>query len=509
MTRARGGGARLRHLMALEPRGPRQLRRLVRGLFGIEVLDVARERGSTPPLAYLSHAFFEPGEGVGLSRDAVVWANRGGGKTMLGAVATLLDLIYKPGIEVRVLGGSLEQASKMYEHLSRLLDLPTMRGVLAAPPSARRVVLRNGSRVEVLAGSQRSVRGVRAHKLRCDEVEEFDPAVWEAAQRVTRSGRCGGRWVGGAVEALSTMHRPGGLMSGLTRNGERLEIPENENIRGTPVKSSGGGVKVFRWNAIDVVARCPPALACEGCELWDDCRGRAKHATGFVPVEDLLSQRGRSSRIAWEAEMMCRRPGVRHAVFPAFDERRHVAPFDQAESTSGSWVGGMDFGLRAPTVMLWACVDSDTLHVVSEYDATDRTLPEHLVWIKRQAEREAIPPAHDLAFVAIDPAGLARNAHSGHSDAALLRKAGYAVRARGQAIAPGIEAIRRRLDHATLRIDPRCTKLIAALRAYHFDPRNLHTQTPVKDGPDHWCDALRYLVTAWETNAPATTGSYL
>ena len=39
----------------------------------------------------------------------------------------------------------------------------------------------------VLAQSQRSVRGLRVQKLRCDEVELFDPAVWEAAQLTTRS----------------------------------------------------------------------------------------------------------------------------------------------------------------------------------------------------------------------------------------------------------------------------------------------------------------------------------
>lgn len=493
----RGGGARLRSLAALEPRGPRQLRRLVRGLFGINVLDVVREPGSTSPLAYLTHAFFEPPAGQP-ARDAVVWANRGGGKTMLGAVATLLDLIYKPGIEVRILGGSLEQASKMHEHLTRLLALPTMQGVLASPPSAKRVLLRNGSRAEVLAGSQRSVRGVRVHKLRCDEADELDPRLWEAAQLVTRSGKCGGRWVSGAVEAISTMHRPGGLMSTLVHGSADHETTHDSSAR------------VFRWNAMDVVARCPAELPCEGCGLWDDCRGRAKHANGFVPVEDLLAQWRRSSRVAWEAEMMCRRPSVRHAVFPAFDEGRHVHPFKAKHVTAdAAWIGGMDFGLRSPTVMLWACVSDNVMHVVSEYAATERTLPEHLVWIKRHAEAEALPIGDGLRFLAIDPAGLARNAHSGQSDAALLRKAGYPVRGRAQPIASDIEAIRRRLDHDTLRIDPRCTKLIAALQAYHFDPRNVNTETPIKDGPDHWCDALRYLVTELDTNSPATSSNYL
>src|SRR4051812_32313915 len=51
------------------------------------------------PFDYLRHAYFEP------ARDLVVWAPRGGGKTRLGAIATLLDLLHKDGVQVRILGG--------------------------------------------------------------------------------------------------------------------------------------------------------------------------------------------------------------------------------------------------------------------------------------------------------------------------------------------------------------------------------------------------------------------
>ena len=34
----------------------------------------------------------------------------------------------------------------------------------------------------MLAQSQRAVRGLRVQKLRCDEVEMFNPSIWEAAQ---------------------------------------------------------------------------------------------------------------------------------------------------------------------------------------------------------------------------------------------------------------------------------------------------------------------------------------
>src|SRR5882724_3017194 len=67
--------------------------------------------GHSSPFEYLWRAYREP------ASDLVVWAPRGGGKTRLGALATLLDLIHKPGVSVRILGGSLEQSLRMWEHL--------------------------------------------------------------------------------------------------------------------------------------------------------------------------------------------------------------------------------------------------------------------------------------------------------------------------------------------------------------------------------------------------------
>ncbi|MEM6856129.1 MAG: hypothetical protein AAF593_17120, partial [Planctomycetota bacterium] len=87
-------GRRLRMVMAMRPTTPEALHRFIRAGFGLDIGRTAVSRGSTPPFDYLCHAFFHGG-------DCVVWANRGGGKTMLGAVATLLDLVFKPGIQVR------------------------------------------------------------------------------------------------------------------------------------------------------------------------------------------------------------------------------------------------------------------------------------------------------------------------------------------------------------------------------------------------------------------------
>jgi len=66
----------------------------------------------TPPAEYIVDSFFET------VQDSVCWANRGGGKTLLGALSTWLDTVFKHDCATKILGGSLEQSKKMYHHLT-------------------------------------------------------------------------------------------------------------------------------------------------------------------------------------------------------------------------------------------------------------------------------------------------------------------------------------------------------------------------------------------------------
>src|SRR4051794_17544628 len=119
------------------------------------------------PFDYIQHAYFEP------AQDLIVWAPRGGGKTRLAALATLLDLLHKPGCNVRILGGSMEQSLRMWEHLFPDLTAKCEHMLESKARSTRRVSLSNGSSAAVLTQSERAVRGLRVQKLRCDEVEMF------------------------------------------------------------------------------------------------------------------------------------------------------------------------------------------------------------------------------------------------------------------------------------------------------------------------------------------------
>lgn len=468
---------RLQRELLLRPLMTREdLHRWVRLFCNLDVPRTPARPGSSAPFDYLARAYFEP------ASDQVVHACRGGGKTRLAAVATLLDLLHKPGLSVRILGGSLEQSTRMWEHLLPDLTHAARELLQRRVGNARRITLANGSSCAVLTQSERCVRGLRVQKLRCDEIEVFSPAVWEAAQLITRSQSQGRRsnigsetstdapLVHGAIDALSTLHVPFGLM-------HRVIEQAQEN-----------GVPVVRWNLIDVLEPCPPERECAGCPLLAECGGVAKTRTsGYVRIDDAIRMKQRVSLETWKNEMLCERPRVKDAVFASFDPSVHVR--ETLEMSGATTSLAIDFGIGAPFVCLWIQTDARRTFVIDEHVMPNRRIDEHVAEIRR---RGWPTPTH----IDCDPAGAARNDQTGISNVQQLRRAGFVVQHRPSEIDDGIEQIRTALRPAsgepTLFIHPRCRQLIRSLTCLTYIRQRLR-YVPLKDGEnDHAADALRY-----------------
>lgn len=462
-----------RALRLVEPRTVNQLHGYVRAVLGFDMPRVAMVPGHNAPFDYLVHSFFEDR----LPRDVIVWANRGGGKTQLGAIATLLDMLFKPGVQIRILGGSFEQSTKMYRYLKTLLETDgVFTDLIDGNITGKMVALRNGSAVEVLSQSERAVRGHRVHKLRCDEVELFDDDIWQAAQMVTRSGQCGRHYVRGCIETLSTMHKPYGLMRRLVREAQHA------------------GRKTIMWSVLDTLTRCEPQRPCEPCPLVSWCDGRAKHNRGFIEIDDAIQQHRRVEPATWNAEMLCQEPDRSESVYPEFDRKLHVRKFSPPRDAM--WIGGIDFGYRAATAMLWAYVTIDdsgeeVLHVVDELVRREHIVEQFIM----EASKRPWPRPR---WIGADPAGHQRSEQTGLSTIALWKRAGWPMRTRAVGIEPGVVAVRRRLMRADgsvhMYIHPRCERLIEAMVAYHYPANRPECDKPVKDGNDHVADALRYMV---------------
>jgi len=400
--------------------------------------------------------------------DCIVWANRGGGKTQLAAVVTLLEGLFKERCQTRFLAGSLDQSSRMYEYLRELAEHQFAISLDGKPlkESCRFV---KGTTVEVLPHSARAVRGRHIHKLRCDEIELFDPKVFNAAKFVTRSD---GTHTA-AMEMFSTMHRPYGLMQQLIQDASQNHIP------------------VFKWCVWEVIQHCTPDRSCSRCPLDNDCRGRAKRANGYLSIDDCIAQMRRSSRAGFESEMLCLRPSLENAVFAEFDPDVHVksVPYDP----SLPLFRAIDFGFTNPFVCLWLQVDAGgAVRIIDEYVQNRKRIAVHAKVLKSRTPCDELRVAGTFC----DPAGANHNGVSGTSEIKELKAAGIRPAHKPSGILEGIEHIRAHLlagdGSHRLVIDPCCVRLIEAMQCYHY-PDKMLSELPQKDGTyDHPIDALRY-----------------
>jgi len=158
------------------PKNRADLKNYLKVFLNLNIGDIKICPEHNAPMDYLWHSYSEISNlksQISKSGDCVVWAGRGGGKTLLAAVATLLDCIFKPNCKVRILAGSELQAQRMYDYLLEFLR-KGFEYSLAEPVHKNKCTFINGSDVEVLTQSAASVRGSHIQKLRCDEIELFD-----------------------------------------------------------------------------------------------------------------------------------------------------------------------------------------------------------------------------------------------------------------------------------------------------------------------------------------------
>ncbi|MCD4830740.1 MAG: terminase large subunit [Anaerohalosphaeraceae bacterium] len=452
-------------LKKTRPLTKNDLKNYVKVFVGIDIPDKRICPEHSTPMDYLWHCYNSDFDRQRANGDCVVWAGRGAGKTIIGAVATLLDCIFKPNCQVRILAGSERQAAKLYDYLQQFLR-NGFKEFLASPIRKNRCEFLSGASVEVLTQSPASVRGSHIHKLRCDEIELFDSNVFEAAKFVTKSNN----GLIGAMESISTMHRPYGLMHKLVNEAE---------INGTPI---------FKWCLWEVIEKCVDRN-CSRCELESYCAGKAKRATGYLKIDDCITQMKRASKAGFESEVLCKQPYLENIVFAEFDCDQHVAEVNY--NSSLPLYRAMDFGFVNPFVCLWIQIDGEgKIRIIDEYIKSKTTIEVHAREIKNRYSGE-------IATSFCDPAGAAKNDVTGTSAVKVLRENGVPVRYRKSSICEGVELVRRALrsgdGKAKLVISPKCGKLIEALSCYHYPENSRKDELPLKDGIyDHPIDALRY-----------------
>tara|TARA_R110002111_G_scaffold94826_4_gene146963 strand:- start:210 stop:1094 length:885 start_codon:yes stop_codon:yes gene_type:complete len=275
--------------------------------------------------------------------------------------------------------------------------------------------------------------------------------------------------------------------------------------------------RIFRWGVVDVLDHCDDqdhqCISDDGpCPLAPECAGKAKgrdrndQVPGHITIDDAIALKKRVGNETWNAEMLCLRPKRTDCVLPEFDPAIHVVNTLPPNATNWTWIGGMDFGIRSPTVVLFASVNpTGCIWVASEYLKVDTALDQHIKVIQ--------DAHHPIKWIGVDPAGRQRGFQTGISDVQAMRSAGLTVHDRRLGLHEGLNLIRARLNPATggvrLYIHRSCEKLIESLEKYHYPSDQPMCSSPEKDGSDHCVDALRYMIQNLDKAFTTTSDSYI
>jgi len=481
------------------PQTHRQLWAFVGDRFGVWLPHRVFTPEHSSPFAFLADAFFHPAD------DLAAWSCRSGGKTLVASILAATDFLFADGLQARVLSGSEDQASHLYGYWTRWCRGALRRRLDGA--ISRLLTPVAGGRLEILAASQKRVRGPKVQRLYQDEVDEIDPDIAEAAA--------------GMLDSRPNL--PARTI--YTSTWHRLDGPMGRLVKGCP----DNGVRLHRWNLWECIARCKPdrhqhGKGCPHCPLGQDCLAKAREhfadpdrligvaaeARGFYAVQDAAKIWQRLSRQTVEAEYLCRRPSPRGLVYSDFDPAVHLRP-KPAETLTH--YRAIDWGYNVFVCLHLGVTASGVAWLLDTYKAQQGTLADH-------ARAILAHPIQNVAATYCDPAGRGRSAQTGRSDIEEFRQLGihcaYTLSRSWTPIAAGIRLVRSflRPAHGPPRLfildQPANRAFLDDVTSYvNRRVNDQYIDEPVQPQPaEHTMDALRYFFVNRFADRPVTLKPY-
>ena len=147
---------------------------------GVDVPRVAVCEDHQAPFQFLADVYFER---VG---SALALANRGGAKTFIVAILHYVNSIYKPGCESLSFGATLGQSNRCYGNIESWCYIKDEQGrktdhfqdFIDGKPRISETEFKNGSKIEIVAGTETAVNGPHPQKSHADEIELMDDGTW-------------------------------------------------------------------------------------------------------------------------------------------------------------------------------------------------------------------------------------------------------------------------------------------------------------------------------------------
>jgi len=275
--------------------------------------------GCRSPFEYIGDMFFER---VG---DAIVFANRTGGKTLDTAILNHLDMVFKDGCEISSAGATRDQANKMYDYFTKFHRATPVKNLLYKDSTKSASYYGNESMLSVITGSVKGLNSPHPNKARIDEVELMP---WETLQ-----------------EAFSMTMSSDEIKSQLVLLSTRKY--DTGTFQRLLDEADARGMAVYAWCVWEVAERCERKCKKDpvygDCPLWNHCRGICHGADGFYKIRDIIQKFRSIDEDTFEAQWLNKRPSREVLVYGReWSDELVIDPIDQ----EANWivVSAIDFG---------------------------------------------------------------------------------------------------------------------------------------------------------------------
>lgn len=407
-------------------------------------------------------------------KSAVVLANRSGGKTYIFGVLDAIMSYLNDDCEIATVGAIQNQAQRCYEYFKGFMRLfPFGREV--QEQSMKRTTLANGSKVEIVTGT---VSGVNSPHPQLLFIDEIDLMLWFVLQ-----------------QAFSMPQSKNGIESKVVTTSTR-KFPSGVMQRAIDEAKTDPDTHLYQWCIWEVVEAMPTdekLLARINDKFAGQLPENIGKANGYYKWSDLIVKRGKLDDEVWEAEWLCRKPGLEGVIYGSvYSEDENM--IDWSPPDHGGYVYLFeDFGNveSHPDVVLFAWVPYDyhkmiifdELYMVG-YDTED-------IWqaVEGKLAEYGLIMRNVKGWVG-DYHGITEIADRKRKGAPMTDKHPEAKR---YEVNNGIRMVKNIFKTGHLFVSRRCRELHMELLGYKrkkgLDGR--YSLVPVKDN-DHGPDALRY-----------------
>lgn len=372
--------------------------------------------------------------------------------------------------------------------------------------NTQRATFSNGSILYLVTASITGFNAPHTLGFSCDEVELVNPDVLNQGYSIPQ------KQVGRNLPALtilgSTQKQPNQTMAKLIAECQR------------------GEHGYFIWNAFDVVERCPdwrtenlpPGLKCrdygpiaeqlellerkaavelnkserellirlveqretliKNCPLVADCQGMAKQGSGHYSIDDILA-RLKAGRDVFEAEILCKKPSMRGAVYERYGPENET--LEAVYKPGLKVIGRVDYGFTTdPAAAGLIAFNGPYYDQFLEVHETNIFSRDQAKMYRRLSDK------YKVEYWIVD--------RTAKELIRYMREEGLRVVPSQGSIKSGIEQLALLICNGemfrALRVNPKtCPKTCLELASYRKSPT---TGEPLAHQEDHHCDGLRY-----------------